>query len=151
MNLYLFTFSDKCSTDLQADGAAEDEIDDEMSLMRAQRGYCMQMMDGCAGGKNADKIVEIYTNVLKSKYVDVSIFIYFIFSFSRSSDAIVNACVQNNLVATRTDLTVFEARKRLKSCHSAAVQAKLTQKQKRIFAINDALLLLGNQQVCGLF
>src|SRR5690349_1514399 len=70
--------------------------------------------------------------------------------FYRSSDAVVNACVQNNLVATRTDLTVFEARKRLKSCHSAAVQAKLTQKQKRIFAINDALLLLGNQQVCCL-
>lgn len=51
-----------CADDLREDGATEEEIADELSVIRAQRAYAMQM----SGAPKKD-VTELYNQILKAK------------------------------------------------------------------------------------
>ena len=51
-----------CRQELTSDNVGEDEIEDELALVRAQLAYAMQM-----SGKPMNQIVDLYARIVKSK------------------------------------------------------------------------------------
>jgi hypothetical protein len=58
----LFIFTEMCRQELTSDNVGEDEIEDELALVRAQLAYAMQM-----SGKPMSQIVDLYARIVKSK------------------------------------------------------------------------------------
>lgn len=68
------------------------------------------------------------------------------FTDCRPSDAVVVAVASNNAASARKDLNLFDMRKKLKTAQQVP-DTKLTVRQKRTLAINQALLQLHSNQV----
>lgn len=66
-------------------------------------------------------------------------------------DAGVKAVASNNIVAVQQKKDVFDAAKKLKAASGKPVDNKLKRYQKRVIAMNDALLQLYMNKVCFRF
>lgn len=106
------------------DGIGDDEIDDELAVIRAQIAYCHLQL-----GNDDDGLI-INMNLIKQ----------------RPSDLAVLAVAANNILAARREFNLFDARKKLKIAQNVP-EYKLTTRQRQIIADNKALLNLHSTQV----
>ncbi|VDN22911.1 unnamed protein product [Gongylonema pulchrum] len=112
-----------CSDTLIEEGLAEEEIEEELSVIRVQKAFVLQKL-----GRNEDAF-KIYLRIQ-----DLNV-----------SDKSVTATVANNIPSARSEQNLLEARKKLK----AALQvenSKLTCRQRRTLLLNQALVHLFSNQ-----
>lgn len=116
-----------CREFLEEDGATEEDIMDELAIIKVQLAYCLQMQ-----GKSKEASV-IYADALKHK----------------TNDQALTAVASNNLVVTNKDQNVFDSKKKMKAATSEQAEHKLTSKQKKVIAFNNCLLaFFTNQSDC---
>ncbi|CAG8547430.1 12936_t:CDS:10 [Funneliformis caledonium] len=116
----LNTAKNMCRKSLLSEDYTEDKIEIELGTIKVQLGYVYQLQ-----GKISEAI-EIYQSVLKVKGMDVS----------------ASAIASNNLVAAKKDTELFDSARKLRVASSKNLDAKLFRGQKRVIAMNEALLLL---------
>ncbi|KAK9696615.1 Signal recognition particle subunit SRP72 [Basidiobolus ranarum] len=116
----LETARSMCRVSLSGEDYTEEEIEQELSSIVIQLAYVYQMQ-----GKT-QQAVEMYSSVLKTK----------------NADATVVAISANNLVAIKKKEDLFESVKKLRVATADNIQQKLFKSQRRIIAINNALLML---------
>lgn len=109
-----------CREMLEEDGATEEEIAEELSTIKVQQAYCMQMQ-----GKSKEPSL-IYSECLKNK----------------PKDAVLVAVASNNSVVLNKDQNLFDSKKKIRSAMAEACEQKLTSKQKKSIALNNCLLAL---------
>ncbi|XP_050396573.1 signal recognition particle subunit SRP72 [Patella vulgata] len=97
---------------------AEDELEEELGLIRVQQGYVLQREN------KPKEASELYNLCMKSKPTDLGLL----------------AVVSNNIVTINKDQNMFDSKKKLKAATGDNVQQKLTNKQKGCIAINQCLL-----------
>lgn len=114
----------KCKEFLEEDEITEEEINDELRLIRVQLGYCLQLQ-----GREKEAQA-LYTNALKSKPDDIAL----------------TAIASNNLITLNKDQNVFDSKKRMKSATHDGLEHKLTSRQRRSIAYNQCLLALYTNQ-----
>jgi len=110
-----------CRKTLEEDGANEDEIEDELALIRVQLGYTAQLQGRMSEAQ------QLYQKVLKQKPTDVAVL----------------ALAANNSATINGAQNVFDSRRKLKLTKSTLDEndVKFTMKQKRALAINQCLFL----------
>ncbi|XP_055679226.1 signal recognition particle subunit SRP72 [Lutzomyia longipalpis] len=113
-----------CREFLEEDGATEEDIKDEMAIIKVQLAYCLQMQ-----GK-VKEAAAIYVDELKNK----------------KNDTALIAVASNNMVAINKDQNVFDSKKKMRSAMSEACESKLTLRQKKNIAFNNCLLALYTNQ-----
>ncbi|KAL2730854.1 signal recognition particle subunit SRP72-like isoform X1 [Vespula squamosa] len=113
-----------CKEGLEEDGATEEEIENELGIIRVQLGCCLQLL-----GREKEAQT-LYTAALKSKPDDIALV----------------AVASNNLVCLNKDQNVFDSKKRMKSATHESLEHKLTSKQRRTIAYNQCLLTLYTDQ-----
>lgn len=114
-----------CKEGLEEDGVAEEEIEDELGIIRVQLGCCLQLQ-----GREKEAQA-LYTSALKAKPDDIALV----------------AVASNNLVCLNKDQNVFDSKKRMKSATHESLEHKLTSRQRRTIAYNQCLLALYTDQV----
>ncbi|CAH1782975.1 unnamed protein product [Owenia fusiformis] len=102
----------------------EDEIDEELGIVVVQRAYCLQMM-----GKE-EEAMKMYNTVVKQ----------------RPSDMGLLAVASNNIVTIHKEQNVFDSKKKIKVATADGLHQKLTTEQRKLIAINQALLLMYTNQ-----
>lgn len=102
----------------------DDDVEDEVAIIKVQLAYCLQMQ-----GK-IKEATAIYLDALKQK----------------TSDPALIAVASNNMVAINKDQNVFDSKKKIRAAMAEACEHKLTARQKKIIAINNALLTLYTNQ-----
>ncbi|XP_034235450.1 signal recognition particle subunit SRP72 [Thrips palmi] len=113
-----------CREMLEEDGSTEDEIEEELAIIRVQLAYCLQL-------QGREKEAQgIYTAALKRKPDDISLV----------------AIASNNSVAINKDQNVFDSKKKMKSASSDGLEHKLTSRQRKNIAVNQCLMLLYTNQ-----
>lgn len=110
---------------MEEDGASEEEIENELGIIRVQLGYCLQLQ-----GREKEAQA-LYTAVLKVKPDDIALV----------------AVANNNLVCLNKDQNVFDSKKRMKSATHENLEHKLTSRQRRNIAYNQCLLAYYTDQV----
>ncbi|CAF1517510.1 unnamed protein product, partial [Didymodactylos carnosus] len=111
----------QCRNELEEEGDLnEEEILREAANIRVQLAYCLQQQ-----GKIQDALT-LYNDVLKS----------------RPSDLGVIAVASNNIAVLNKDQNLFDSRKRIKTASSPESETKLTNFQKKIINVNEALLAI---------
>lgn len=118
-----------CKEGLEEDGASEEEIENELGVIRVQLGYCLQLQ-----GREKEAQA-LYTAALKAKPDDIALV----------------AVASNNLVCLNKDQNVFDSKKRMKSATHESLEHKLTSRQRRNIAYNQCLLAFYTDQVSFLF
>ncbi|EZA47743.1 hypothetical protein DMN91_012368 [Ooceraea biroi] len=113
-----------CKEGLEEDGASEEEIENELAVIRVQLGYCLQLQ---AREKEAQAL---YAAALKVKPDDIALI----------------AVASNNLVCLNKDQNVFDSKKRMKSATHESLEHKLTSRQRRNIAYNQCLLAFYTDQ-----
>ncbi|KAK7588106.1 hypothetical protein V9T40_005351 [Parthenolecanium corni] len=113
-----------CRSSLEEDGLTEDEILDELAIIKTQIGYCLQKL-----GKEKEAQA-IYNSILKLKPKDVSVI----------------ATASNNSVVINRDQNVFDSKKKIRSCTMEILEHKLPSRQRGAIAFNQCLFALYNQQ-----
>ncbi|XP_076759567.1 signal recognition particle 72 [Xylocopa sonorina] len=113
-----------CKEGLEEDGVAEEEIEDELGIIRVQLGCCLQLQ-----GREKEAQI-LYTSALKAKPDDIALV----------------AVASNNLVCLNKDQNVFDSKKRMKSATHDSLEHKLTSRQRRTIAYNQCLLALYTDQ-----
>ncbi|XP_043682551.1 signal recognition particle subunit SRP72 isoform X5 [Vespula pensylvanica] len=113
-----------CKEGLEEDGATEEEIENELGIIRVQLGCCLQLL-----GREKEAQT-LYTAALKSKPDDIALV----------------AVASNNLVCLNKDQNVFDSKKRMKSATHETLEHKLTSRQRRTIAYNQCLLALYTDQ-----
>ncbi|XP_063221217.1 signal recognition particle subunit SRP72 [Bacillus rossius redtenbacheri] len=103
---------------------ADADVEEELSIIRVQLAYCMQMQ-----GREKEAQA-IYSSVLKHKHDDVGLV----------------AIASNNLVAINRDQNVFDSKKRMRSATLDTLEHKLNSRQRRDIALNQCLLALYTNQ-----
>lgn len=121
----LRTAEKMCREGLEEDGASDDEIENELGVIRVQLGYCLQLQ-----GREKEAQA-LYTAALKAKPDDIALV----------------AVASNNLVCLNKDQNVFDSKKRMKSATHESLEHKLTTKQRRNIAYNQCLLSFYTDQV----
>lgn len=116
---YLQQSIDTCKATYGADEYTEEEIEDELAIVRTQLGFVKQKL------KQENEAQELYNQVLKSK----------------PSDQAVVAVASNNVVTLQKDQS-FDSEKKLKHTISEEAEQKLSEWQKKIAAFNRCLLQL---------
>lgn len=89
-----------------------------------QLAYCLQMQG------RIKEATAVYTDALKHK----------------SSDPALTAVASNNMVAINKDQNVFDSKKKIRAALADICEHKLTQRQKKVIAINNCLLTLYTNQ-----
>lgn len=120
---YLEKAEKVCNDTLAEEGLAEEEIEEELSVIRVQKAFVLQKL-----GQN-DNALNIYLRIQ-----DLN-----------PSDKSVAATVANNIPSSRAEQNLLEARKKLK----VALQvegSKLTNRQRRTLLLNQALVHLFSNQ-----
>ncbi|VDM08014.1 unnamed protein product [Wuchereria bancrofti] len=112
-----------CSDTLVEEGLSEEEIEEELSVIRVQKAFVLQML-----GKRDDAL-KIYLRVQNLN----------------PSDKSVIAVVTNNIPSCRVEQNLLEARKKLKIALQVE-SSKLTARQRRILLLNQALVHLYSNQ-----
>lgn len=113
-----------CKEDLEEDGVAEEEIEDELGIIRVQLGCCLQLQ-----GREKEAQM-LHLSALKAKPDDIALV----------------AVASNNLVCLNKDQNVFDSKKRMKSATHDSLEHKLTSRQRRNIAYNQCLLALYTDQ-----
>ncbi|XP_059612513.1 signal recognition particle subunit SRP72 [Phlebotomus argentipes] len=113
-----------CREYLEEDGATEEDIEDEVAIIKIQLAYCLQMQ-----GKTKEAAA-IYVDALKNK----------------KNDAALIAVASNNMVAINKDQNMFDSKKKMRSAMSDACEHKLTLRQKKNIAFNNCLLAFYTNQ-----
>uniref|UniRef100_A0A1L8DW84 Signal recognition particle subunit SRP72 n=1 Tax=Nyssomyia neivai TaxID=330878 RepID=A0A1L8DW84_9DIPT len=113
-----------CREYLEEDGATEEDIEDEVAIIKVQLAYCLQMQ-----GK-VKEAAAIYVDALKNK----------------KNDAALIAVASNNMVAINKDQNVFDSKKKMRSAMADACEHKLTLRQKKNIAFNSSLLAFYTNQ-----
>lgn len=121
----LKTAEKMCKEGLEEDGVTEEEIENELGIIRVQLGCCLQLL-----GREKEAQT-LYTAVLKSKPDDIALV----------------AVANNNLVCLNKDQNVFDSKKRMKSATHESLEYKLTSRQRRTITYNQCLLALYTDQV----
>lgn len=109
-----------CREMLEEDGATEEEVAEEITVIKVQQAYCMQMQ-----GKSKEPSL-IYSECLKKK----------------PKDPVLVAVASNNSVVLNKDQNLFDSKKKIRSAMADNCEAKLTSKQKKSIALNNCLLAL---------
>ncbi|XP_011166899.1 signal recognition particle subunit SRP72 [Solenopsis invicta] len=120
----LRTAEKMCKEGLEEDGISEEEIENELCVIRVQLGYCLQLQ-----GREKEAHA-LYTAALKAKPDDIALV----------------AVASNNLVCLNKDQNVFDSKKRMKSATHESLEHKLTSKQRRNIAYNQCLLAFYTDQ-----
>nr|CDS26274.1 signal recognition particle 72 kDa protein [Hymenolepis microstoma] len=105
-------------------GVTEEQINEELAPIRAQRGYIFQQQN------KMEAASEIYHTILREK----------------SGDPSLMAVISNNLVCINKDQNVFDTKKRIKAASIDSLQYNLFQAQKGAILANQALFSLNNNQ-----
>ncbi|XP_017085049.2 LOW QUALITY PROTEIN: signal recognition particle subunit SRP72 [Drosophila eugracilis] len=109
-----------CREFLEDEGATEEEILEEVDVIRVQLAYVLQLQG---------KIKEagtIYADCLRHK----------------PKDAALVAVASNNSVVINKDQNVFDSKKKIRAALADACESKLTSRQKQVIALNNCLLAL---------
>ncbi|EDW83174.1 uncharacterized protein Dwil_GK22456 [Drosophila willistoni] len=109
-----------CREFLEEEGSSEEEIVEELDVIRVQLAYCLQLQ-----GKVKEASI-IYADCLRHKPKDVALV----------------AVASNNSVVINKDQNVFDSKKKIRAALAEACDAKLTSRQKQIIAVNNCLLAL---------
>ncbi|KAH8552816.1 hypothetical protein BGW37DRAFT_518783 [Umbelopsis sp. PMI_123] len=109
-----------CRESMVRDDYTEADIEQELAVIVAQLAYVYQLQ-----GKT-DQAIELYQSIVKSS----------------AADPVVSAVVANNLVSAKKNEDLFDAAKKLKTASAKELDSKLFSHQKRVIAMNDALLNL---------
>ncbi|VDN03184.1 unnamed protein product [Thelazia callipaeda] len=112
-----------CSDTLVEEGLSDDEIEEELSVIRVEKAFVLQML-----GKKEDAL-KIYLRVQ-----DLN-----------PSDKSVIAVIANNIPSCRVEQNLLEARKKLKTALQVE-SSKLTIRQRRTLLLNQALVHLCSNQ-----
>ncbi|CAG9533532.1 unnamed protein product [Cercopithifilaria johnstoni] len=112
-----------CSDTLIEEGLSEEEIEDELSVIRVQKAFVLQMLG------RRDDALKIYLRIQNLN----------------PSDKSVIAVVTNNIPSCRVEQNLLEARKKLKTALQVE-SSKLTARQRRILLLNQALVHLFSNQ-----
>lgn len=113
-----------CREFLEEDGATEEDIQNEVALIRVQLAYCLQMQ-----GRSKEASI-IYADTLKNKPTDPALI----------------AVASNNSIVINKDQNVFDSKKKIRSAMSDECKHKLTSRQKKSIAFNNCLLGLYTNQ-----
>ncbi|CAN7999503.1 unnamed protein product [Ixodes pacificus] len=118
-----------CKKTLEENDDPEEEIEDELAIVRTQLGYTKQKLG------HSDQAMKLYNLVLKQ----------------RPSDNAIAAVAANNIVTVNKDQNVFDSKKKMKMAVSEGLESKLTSQQRRAIALNHCLLLYhtGQAEQCG--
>ncbi|CAB4383251.1 unnamed protein product [Rhizophagus irregularis] len=109
-----------CKKSLLSEDYTEDKIEIELGTINTQLGYVYQLQG------RISEAIEIYQNILKAKGMDTT----------------VSAIASNNLVAAKKDSELFDSARKLRIASSKHLDTKLFRGQKRVIAMNEALLSL---------
>ncbi|SPP82573.1 signal recognition particle subunit SRP72 [Drosophila guanche] len=109
-----------CREFLEEEGASEEEILEEVDVIRVQLAYCLQLQ-----GKIKEAST-IYAECLRHK----------------PKDAALVAVASNNSVVINKDQNVFDSKKKIRAAMADACEPKLTSRQKQVIALNNCLLAL---------
>ncbi|KAH8313776.1 hypothetical protein KR067_011640 [Drosophila pandora] len=109
-----------CREFLEEEGASEEEIIEEVDVIRVQLAYCLQQQ-----GKIKEAAI-IYADCLRHK----------------PKDAALVAVASNNSVVINKDQNVFDSKKKIRAALADACEPKLTSRQKQVIALNNCLLAL---------
>ncbi|XP_035795214.1 signal recognition particle subunit SRP72-like [Anopheles albimanus] len=107
-----------CRESLEEDGASEEDIIDEITIIKVQLAYCLQMQG------RVKEASALYADALRHK----------------TNDAALTAVVSNNLVVINRDQNVFDSKKKMKVATSEQAEQKLTSRQRKTIAFNNCLL-----------
>lgn len=107
-----------CRESLEEDGTGEEDIEDELRIIKVQLAYCLQML-----GREKEAH-SIYTAALKHKPDDTGLV----------------AIASNNMVAINKDQNVFDSKKKMKNATLEGLEHKLTSRQRKNIALNHCLL-----------
>ncbi|XP_050082270.1 signal recognition particle subunit SRP72 [Anopheles aquasalis] len=107
-----------CRESLEEDGATEEDIIDEITIIKVQLAYCLQMQG------RVKEASALYADALRHK----------------TNDAALTAVVSNNLVVINRDQNVFDSKKKMKVATSEQAEQKLTSRQRKTIAFNNCLL-----------
>lgn len=113
-----------CRDYLEEDGATEEDIQNELGIIKVQLAYCLQMQ-----GRSKES-AQIYSEILKSK----------------PSDPALIAVASNNSVVINKDQNMFDSKKKIRAAMVDACEHKLTSRQKKSIAFNNCLLALFTNQ-----
>uniref|UniRef100_F1KZJ3 Signal recognition particle subunit SRP72 n=1 Tax=Ascaris suum TaxID=6253 RepID=F1KZJ3_ASCSU len=112
-----------CGETLTEEGLSEDDIEDELSVIRVQKAFVLQRLG------RVDEALKIYLRIQELN----------------PSDKSVLATVANNIPSARREQNLMEARKKLKAA-SQIESSKLTIRQRRTLMLNQALVHLYSNQ-----
>jgi len=110
---------------LAEEGEAEEDIEDEIAIIKVQLAYVLQMQ-----GKEKEAQA-LYNTVLKNKPNDIGLV----------------AVASNNLLTINRDQNIFDSKKKLKATSAEGLENKLTTSQRGQIARNQALLAMFTAQV----
>ncbi|CAG8579690.1 12474_t:CDS:10, partial [Cetraspora pellucida] len=116
----LITARNICRKSLTEDDYNEEEIEQELGTINVQLAYLYQLQG------RITEAIELYQNVLKFKGTDIT----------------VSAIASNNFVAAKKDSELFDSARKLKVASANTLDTKLFRSQRRIIAMNEALLSL---------
>lgn len=114
-----------CKKSLEEDDVPEDEIEEELAIVRTQLGYAKQRLGF------PDQAMKLYNLTLKQ----------------RPSDNAIIAVAANNIVTINKDQNVFDSKKKIKMALAEGLDSKLTSQQRRAIALNHCLLLYHTAQL----
>jgi len=100
------------------DDSAQEDIDEEVGIIRLQLAYCFHMM-----GREKEA-QQIYNTFIKNKPEDIGML----------------AVASNNSVCINGSQNLFDSKKKIKNATSEAAQFKLNARQRKQIAINNCLL-----------
>lgn len=107
-----------CRESLEDDGCTEEEMEQELAIIKVQLAYCYQRQNRIKESQ------DLYSSVLKIK----------------SDDAALIAVASNNVVTINKDQNVFDSKKKIKSATQEILDHKLNSQQRKIIALNNCLL-----------
>lgn len=114
-----------CRDFLEEDGASEEEIDAEVSIIKAQIAFCNQMLN------KEDAALKMYNEIFRQKL----------------SDNTLIAIISNNILAIHRDQNLFDSKKKVKMAMNEVAEQKLTEQQKFIIHFNYCLFLIKTNQL----
>ncbi|XP_046625088.1 signal recognition particle subunit SRP72 [Neodiprion virginianus] len=120
----LRTAEKMCREALEEDGATEEDIEDEIGIIKVQLGYCLHLQ-----GREKEA-QELYLAALKAKPDDVALV----------------AVASNNVVTLNKDQNVFDSKKRMRNATHEGLEHKLTSRQRKSIAYNQCLLAMYTNQ-----
>lgn len=102
----------------------EEEIEAEMSVLRVQLAYTLQLQS------REEEALKIYNQVLRARPSDVGLI----------------AIASNNIITINKEQNVFDSKKKLKATLVPEIQEKLVSRQLGLIEMNKALLYMHSNQ-----